>query len=212
MKRYICLIVFSLFTVIGAKADVLDLQENAPAGGQAAKMSQDFNFKRQNQPKILLLVSERINNEPKYKAWWVSDPVFSRAEDALKKQLNMFGYKVVEPFQAAGFISKNYSRMDIGGPQAIDIAKQFGAEYVIIGEAVVRGPEKTFEASNNRVYTATLKTRLLSAKDSRFSKDILSSGNMIDPQVYTGMSRALENAARETALIAIDDIKEKQPN
>jgi hypothetical protein len=212
IKKYIFLAIFSLSAVIGVRADVMDLRDDAPKGGEAIKVSQEFNAKRRYHPVILLLIREQIKGEIQSKAWWVNESTFSRVETLLEWQFNMFDFRVVEPGQAYGIISKNpvFGRPDISDSQAIDMAKQLGADYVIIGEAVVEGPKSVFEASNNRSYDAELKARLLSVKNSGVRKNIFSSGKSIDPQVSDGMSRALQNAAREAALTALAAIREKQ--
>lgn len=212
IKKYIFLTIFSLVAVIGAKADVMDLRDDAPKGGEAIKVSREFNAKRQYHPIILLLIREQVKGETQSKAWWVKESTFSRVETLLEWQLNMFDFRVVEPGQAYGIISKNpvFGRPEISDSQAIDLAKQLGADYVIIGKAVVKGPEEILDASNNRSYEAELKANMFSVKNNRIRKNIFSSGKSIDSQVSEGMSRALQNAAREAALTAIAAIREQQ--
>lgn len=212
IKKCVFLLVFSLFAAVAARADVMDLRDNAPKGGEAAGMLRDFNAKRQYQPVFLLLISERVRGETQAKAWWIKESSLSRAEVLLKDKLKIFGCRVIEPGQAYGIIFKNpaYGRPEISDSQAIELARQLGADYLVIGEAAVKGPDSVLEASNNRSYDAVLKARFLSVKNRGVRKKIFSSGRAIDSQIYEGMSRALENAAREAALTIGAVIREKQ--
>ena len=144
-------------------------------------------------PRVLVCVAEKYIGDDAPSYWWSGQALFGDrvATDILTKALLEGGFKVVQPNPGPGPTGLP-TKLSVTQAQAL--AKQNGAEVVVVGMALGEEAANTM-AGSVRSYRGTLVARALRASDGQVLAEIRETAQSAAGDAQAGSREGIENAA-----------------
>jgi len=161
------------------------------------------------QAKFLLLIAEQ-NIEGPQRCWWASEIDLSAVEVGLSKRLIKGGYRVLDPSQVSGILSKEkaFRSINLSDEESVELAKLSGADYVILGKAVASSGGNVPE-SNMLSCFANVTIKLIQVDKGEIIDYLDASSSSAHMDVISGGREALLKAADDLAVKVINALIQK---
>jgi len=159
---------------------------------------------REKMPKIIFFISEQGIDQPLPSSWWIEEPFstdLSVTERTLSDRMSNRGFVVVN---RANYIEKvqiapALRKADLDDESAIILGELFGAELVLVGEALI---SYASNSSNLRAFQAELSARVIRVD----SKTVIASTHQNTLFTFEENMTGDKEALQEVAILAADDL------
>jgi hypothetical protein len=163
-------------------------------------------------PKLLLLIAEQ-NIEGPQTCWWASEVDLSETEKVLASKLIENGFQILEPSYVINKVIKTHKafrRVDLKDEETIKLGDISGADYVLLGTALVSAGGVVPGSTLLRSCSANINVKIIRVKDGQIISQLASSAGSVHTDMIAGGKEALNKAANDLAnkiLYTIIDIK-----
>lgn len=160
--------------------------------------------------KVLLLIAEQNIGEHYY-YWWggaIAEEVnLSLVESILAQSLTKAGFEVIDPSVMGKLkVKKPYRHLGLNANEAVELARSYGANLVILGKALATEGAK-LSGTTMVSSSANITAKVVRIKDRKIISYLSASGDSVHPNVVSAGKEALEQAAEELAEKLINELQ-----
>lgn len=150
-------------------------------------------LERMERPMVMVLIGEQYMGMP--------DPGMAFAETEMTALLNEKGFDLVDKNQINKIQEMDQKRQALAGDMkaAQQLGLSMGAQYVVMGKAVVENAGEAYSGSGIKSLQAGLQLRVLQTQTGLILGSVVKNGVSAHPSALTGASQALRKAAQKAA-------------